>query len=524
MAVVPVLFTALVCYAAYNHGGDTDSNLFRTVYPNTVGTKLDSCNVCHSGGSYTPPGGKLTTLGSCQWCHYITKYGDESTPENLLMTLNSYGLDYKNNGRNAGALLTINGLDSDGDFFANQVEIVALTYPGDINDDPIKVPAPSRVISLKELEDMPLHTQFLLMNASKSDDTYTNYSGVALENLIKAIMLDSAMDITVYSPDGFATYHPFSPSTNPNSYHLFGIYPQGTFYYNERADIAIHPPDPDPVDPSKNYVTGGWCDYSSPSAEVCDSAGPGRHHKGRPLYYGLAGHRHDHCACRENESAIFNPEGLKMLLAFKRDGEYLTPGVLNPENKLDGEGPFRVVPPQKKPGWPDQRSTSANQAVVWPYDKTADHNAGFSSRTVTMIKVMPLPPGTTDINTMEAGWPYVDEEKIVIYGSIDPYPVDNLNSSLDSLIDSIESQPNTAFKVKSHKNTLVNKVETIKKQVAKGAYSAALTKLKEDVLKKMDGYFSGAVDANDWINDLEVQKQLCSEIQTIWIILVVLGA
>ena len=49
-----------------------------------------------------------------------------------------------------------------------------------------------------------------------------------------------------------------------------------------------------------------------------------------------------------------------------------------------------------------------------------DHNAGFSSRTVTMIKVEPLPAGTTDINTLEAGWPYVDEKKIVIYGSIDP--------------------------------------------------------------------------------------------------------
>ena len=83
----------------------------------------------------------------------------------------------------------------------------------------------------------------MLMNASKSDDSYTKYSGVGLENLIKAIMLDSAMDITVYSPDGFATYHPFGPSTNPNSYHVFGIYPAGTFYYNEHADIAKYPVD-----------------------------------------------------------------------------------------------------------------------------------------------------------------------------------------------------------------------------------------------------------------------------------------
>lgn len=141
-----------------------------------------------------------------------------------------------------------------------------------------------------------------------------------------------------------------------------------------------------------------------------------------------------------------------------------------------------------------------------------------------MIKVKPLPPGTTDVNTLEAGWPYVDEKKIVVYGSIDPYPVEKLNSSLDDLIDTIESLPDTVLKVKSHKKTLVNKIEAIKKQVANGAYSAALNKLKEDVLKKMDGYLSGAVDANDWIKDLDVQKQLCSEIQTIWIMLVLIGA
>ena len=102
--------------------------------------------------------------------------------------------------------------------------------------------------------------------------------------------------------------------------------------------------------------------------------------------------------------------------------------------------------------------------------------------------------------------------------------MDKLNLSLDSLIDLIESQKNTAFKVKSSKIALVNKIEAIKKQVGHGAYSAALTKLKEDVLKKTDGYLSGAVDANDWVKDLVVQQQLCSEIQKIWVMLVLVGA
>ncbi len=488
IGLMSVFFVAVVCYAAYNHNGDIDSSVFRTFYPNTVGTKLDSCTTCHGGGSYVS-GGKTTTLGSCQWCHYVTNYGADLSEATLVKTLNQYGLDYKNNGRNAAALTAIEGLDSDQDGIFNEAEILALTYPGDANDNATMVPAPSRVLSLKELEDMPLHSQFMLMNASKSDDSYTKYSGVAIENLVKAMMLDSAASITVYSPDGFATDHPFNPSTNPNVYHIFGIYPEGTFYYNERADIAKYAPDP------PNYPNGGWCDYSSPSA-----------------------------AGRENESIIFNPEGLKMMLAFKRDGQYLAPGVLNLQNKLDGEGPFRVVPPQKNVGWPDQRSSSTNQNVIWPYKSANDHNAGFSSRTVTMIKVKPLPPGTTDINTMEAGWPYVDEKKVVIYGSIDPYPKAKLNASLNSLIGAIASLNDAAFRVKSAKIALPNKIEAIKKQVANGAYSDALAKLKEDILKKTDGYLSGAVDADDWVSDLSAQQQLCSRIQQIWIMLVLLGA
>jgi len=207
-------------------------------------------------------------------------------------------------------LLAIKDLDSDGDAYANQIEISSVTYPGDAIDNPGNVPAPSLVLSLEKLEQMAQHTQFLLMNASKSDDNYTKYNGVALENLIKAIKLDSATGITVYAPDGFATYHPFDPSNNPNAYHVFGTYDPSIFYYSEQADMATNP-------------STGWCNYSSPSA-----------------------------AGRSNGDEIVNPLDLKMILAFLRDDEYLTPGVLNLQNKLDGEGPFRVVPPQKNPGPP----------------------------------------------------------------------------------------------------------------------------------------------------------------------------
>jgi hypothetical protein len=76
-----------------------------------------------------------------------------------------------------------------------------------------------------------------------------------------------------------------------------------------------------------------------------------------------------------------------------------------------GEGPFRVVPPQKSPGPPD-KSTKADDPSnpdkwVWPFDEEADHNAGFATRSATMIRIKPLPEGTTDIDTLEASWNFI---------------------------------------------------------------------------------------------------------------------
>ncbi|MBN1547571.1 MAG: hypothetical protein JW902_13025, partial [Syntrophaceae bacterium] len=114
-----------------------------------------------------------------------------------------------------------------------------------------------------------------------------------------------------------------------------------------------------------------------------------------------------------------------------RDGAHLDTGVLTAENKLDGEGPFRVVVPQKYVEAPDQSSTSSKQDVLWPYNEDWDHNAGSCTRTVTAIKVEPLPEGTTDIDLLETGWNYVDQSKIIVYGAIDGAD-SNGNGILDS--------------------------------------------------------------------------------------------
>ena len=368
-----VLMVALVCYAAYHHQGESDSKRFLTVYPNMKGTKLDSCNLCHSGGSYVDSKGKTVTLGSCQWCHY--SYGYDGSGD-ITGTLNPYGVAFRDNGRNAAAVRAIRKLDSDGDGFTNEEEIKAGRFPGDATDDPTKVYAPAVVYTRAQLEAMPQHTQFLLMNTSKSGDYYAQYSGVTVQDLLTdARISDTATNIKVISPDGFSQFHSLEPDAS--YYHVNGTYPEATFHYTTTADTSLYP------------APDGWCDYSAPSV-----------------------------AGRNDGDVITVPNGLRLILALRREGAYLTPGVLTSANKLDGEGPFRVVPPQKVEGPPDQASTAANQAVAWPYNAAWDHNAGSSTRSATIIKVEPLPAGTTDINLLEAGWAYVDSAQLVIYGNI----------------------------------------------------------------------------------------------------------
>jgi hypothetical protein len=414
ITIASIFIAAVVCYAAYHHMGEIDSGIFLSIYPDKAGTKLDNCNLCHSGGSYVDSKGKTVTLGSCQWCHY--KYGYDASG-NINDTLNPYGMAYKSNGRNDAAVQAIASLDSDNDGYTNAAEIAANRYPGDPNDDPSKVTAPYRVFTREQLEKMPQHTQFLLMNTHKSEDFYAKYTGVAMDRLLNKLILPEASGIRVYAPDGWAQFHPLYPDPDPLFYHVFGDYASAMFYYDEQADVALN-------------TASGWCDYSAPST-----------------------------VGRSHGDSILNPKGLKMLLAIKRDGEYLTPGVLTDQNKLDGEGPYRIVPPQKIPGPPDQKSTSTYQDVIWPFDNNTDHNAGFSSRSATIIRVEPLPEGTTDIDTMEAGWPYVDTSKIVVYGNINPVP--NILEKLWQLHEAIESTPKSAFRLPLNKLSLKLKIDLI---------------------------------------------------------------
>ena len=387
LALVAVLILTATCaLAAYEHAGEADSPNFLAAFPTLAGTKLDSCALCHSGGSTVNSRGREIHMGSCQWCH--STYGYDGSG-NIVETLNAYGLAYFTNGRTAAAITAINGLDSDGDGYTNQAEIAAMTYPGNAEDDPTKVAAPKRIYTLGQIKALPSHTQFLLMNTSRSGDFYAEYTGVTMETLLAdAGLLASAQTVSAYAPDGYSTDYTINPDPTSGLYYVNGAYPQAAYQYDEQADQALN--------------ADGWCDYSSAS------------NRGR------------------NAGDLIQVEnGLRMILAYAREGLPMDAGVLDDSNNLDGEGPFRAVPPQMVASPPDQSSTSAVQDVIWPYTNDWDHNAGFSARTVTLLKVGPLPAGTTDIDVLEAGWVNADLQRVTIYGAIDGSD-SNGNGVLDS--------------------------------------------------------------------------------------------
>jgi len=367
-------FLATLGLAAYSsHQNDQDINNFLAVYPSAKSTKLDDCALCHKSGKI---GSK--TYGSCDYCHQI--YKTQEPHGNILDTLNSFGLAYNSAGRNQAALKAIEALNSDGDTYTNIQEIQALTFPGDARDYLGLVPAPAIGMNLERILKLPGYSELLLLNASNSRDFYARYRGVKILDLLKhAGVSKNATQITVFSPDGFSQLFPIDapdPQTDPSKiqYDVMGPYPYGIYY--------------------------GGLDF------VDYSIIPG---------------------CLENGDRI--PDKLYMLLAYLRDGDPLTPGKINPTTlKLDGEGPYRLIPPQKIAGSPDRSCTAGTPQVGDGLDCdkfNKDHNAGFSARTVAAIRVDPLPAGTTDFNWYEGGWNLVDRAKLVIYGAINPrtYPV-----------------------------------------------------------------------------------------------------
>jgi hypothetical protein len=226
-------------------------------------------------------------------------------------------------------------------------------------------------MNLERILQLPDYSEFLLLNASKDTDWYARYGGVKIKDLLEyAGVRREVTQITVFAPDGFSKTFLINapdPQTPTNiQYDVMGPYPYG--YYFGGLDFV-------------NY-----------------SFAPNHLVNGNQI-----------------------PDKLYMLLAYLRDGDPLTIGKINPTTlKLDGEGPYRLIPPQKIAGGPDRPSTLSPVGDGWDYDKNKDHNAGSSVRSVAAIRIEPLPQGTTDFRWTEGGWNLVDNARLVIYGAINP--------------------------------------------------------------------------------------------------------
>lgn len=357
------------------HANDRDVTNFVTAYRQTVGTRLDDCQTCHRGGTFTETrGGRAITKNPCDYClliqHPATGYA-EPMPTNLRTTLNRYGLAYLDGGRSWRALRAIDRLDSDGDGAANGVEIAALRYPGDPASRPGQLSAPMRTFTMAQVRALPTHTQFVLANASHlTTDYYAAYRGVRIRDLLIAAGVDPDAPgfegVTVVAPDGYLR--------DVSAREVNTAFPPGIFFAG--LDSATMGPD------------CGFVKYPRPlPAGVTDRA---------PI-----------------------PGEPWLLLAYERDGRAMDPSTLTiTSGQIAGEGPFRLIVPQSTPGAPDRAPTAPAGPCVdgHAYNAARDHNAGAMVRGAIAIRVNPLPAGHEDFDHQNGGWAYVENASIVVYG------------------------------------------------------------------------------------------------------------
>lgn len=355
------------------HANDIDIANFVRAYPKAAGTRLDDCQTCHRGGPKgTDAEREFSPCGYCHLLEYPNPRYKTGVPADYEGTLNAYGLAYENAGRTVEALAAIAKLDSDGDGFANEAEIAALRYPGDPTSRPGQPLAPFVSLSLDALRKLPVVRQFMLMNTTKEPtDDYTTYTGVKVADLLAAarVGLRGVEGITVFAPDGYSIDCSIDDITKP--------FPKGYYYAGPAAAAGA----------DRAFVK---------SPEVLPSGvADGKEIPGTPW----------------------------LILAFERDARRLDPSVYEKgTGRLAGEGPFRLVRPQRdlmgdpaRPGRPDRSMKAKTFGDGWDFSPKIDHNAGACVRGACVIRVNPAPAGFEEYD-WKNGWPLISEGRVVVYG------------------------------------------------------------------------------------------------------------
>jgi hypothetical protein len=359
--------------AYVGHENDRDIHNFIRQYPKAAGTRLDDCQTCHrSGVTGTDTEREYSPCGYCHLLQYPNPRYKTGVPKNYEDTLNAYGLAYKKAGRTKEALASIADLDSDGDTVANSKEIGELRYPGDAASRPGQPLAPVVTLSWSQIEKLPRLTQFMLMNTtSEPFDDYTTYSGVRLVDVLAAARVDlkGATGITVFAPDGYSIDYTLEDVTGPFPKPYFYAAP-GKIQDKEKVFIKYPASIPEGVVDGNEIPNIPW-----------------------------------------------------LLLAFRRDGKRLDSAQYEKgTGRLTGEGPYRLIKPQRdvggdpvRPGRPDRSVKSKVFGDEWDYSKSLDHNAGFCVRGATVIRINPMPAGFEEYD-WKNGWPLVAAQQLVIFG------------------------------------------------------------------------------------------------------------
>jgi hypothetical protein len=368
----------LVSSRSYSgHESDQDANNFVRAYPAAVGTRLDDCQLCHRAGMAATSTSNI--YNACSYCHLIP-FPDTSIPpvytDGVPVTywdaLNAFGQAYMTAGRDQDAFTAIAADDSDGDGFDNATEIADNRFPGNVNSKPGQSLAATIELTQAQVAAMTQHSQFLLMNTTKQQyDDYTTYTGPKVKDLLAAAGVDltGAAGITVFAPDGFSKDFTLA--------NINGAYQDGLFRY---------------VDQSAMVATLRFVTYPSPIPTDPDTSLP--YTDGADLL------------------------DLWLTIAVQRDGAALNTSYYDAvTGRLEGEGPFRIIPPQTTAGRPDRGSTQpqASPDDGWNYLGTLNHNAGSSVRGMCIIRINPMPAGVEQYDTTN-GWALIQDKKIVIYG------------------------------------------------------------------------------------------------------------
>lgn len=359
--------------AYVGHATDADMKGFIRQYPAAAGTRLDDCQTCHRGGVRGTDTEK--EVSPCSYCHLLVfpnpKY-TSGVPADYKGTLNPYGVDYKKAGRKFESFASIAGRDSDGDGHGNGAEISGLRNPGDPASRPNQPLAPIITLEWDDLRRLPTHSQFVLMNKTTQRlDEYVTYKGVRIIDLLSAakVYLTGVTGITVFAPDGYSNDYGLEDINAP--------FPKGVYY--------------------DGPLSFGGSDRAllEKPAVLPPGVKDGKRIPGTPW----------------------------LLLAYERDGLPLDPaGYDRNTGKLVGEGPYRLVKPQRdllgdraKPGRPDRSVNAKKYGDGWDFSERIDHNAGAGARGACVIRVNPMPEGYEEYD-WKNGWPLIGEKKVVIFG------------------------------------------------------------------------------------------------------------